>query len=223
MYSEYEHITFTNFDRLEGVDIDIDMSMIHIPNENTEDYIFLDHYKDINIHILDELGVKEAVERYICIEYDYFIKDIRQSFKNREDIINQFRVDMPRCHIYINGFRVTEYMEFVDFIEYKRIGNVETVLMLCTQAFFGLPFQIIHQHLLKLENIYISDIGKNQHSYKININTRSNGIYFNVYKTFRIFELIDGMDVDRYMVYMKLELNLDTEEPVLMNITISNV
>ena len=130
---------------------------------------------------------------------------------------------MTRCHIYINGVRVIEYTEFVDFIEYKRIGDVETVLMLCTQALFGLPFQIMHQHLLKLENIYISDIGKNQHSYKININTRDNGIYFNVYKTFRIFELIEGTDVDRYMVYMKLEFNLDTDEPVLMNMTISNV
>lgn len=92
--------------------------------------------------LLDELGAKELVERYICIEYDYFIKDIRQSFKNREDIINQFRVDMTRCCIYINGVRVIEYTEFVDFIEYKRIGDVETVLMLCTQALFGLPFQI---------------------------------------------------------------------------------
>ena len=150
MYEEFEHITFTNFDRLEGADID--MSIIHMPNENTDDYIFLDHYSNKDINILDELASINTVERYIYIDYDFFIKDIRKSFKNREDIINQFSLDMPRCSIYINGIKVMKYQEFIDFIEYRFPSEFENILMLSTQALFGLPFQILHDYLMNMDN-----------------------------------------------------------------------
>ena len=201
--------------------------------QEDDDYVFLEKLDNTNkkeINIINEINLlnkndKDYVEQYVCIDFNYFINDVTNSFKDKEDIEQQFKVDMPRCEIFINNHQITSPQIAIDFLNFNFNKNITSkVTMLTTQAFLGLPFQIIFKQVAEMKAYHLAEISsgeKDKRPYRISINITDNDINFKTYKEFRIFKLVNGQDITIYKVYIKIEFSINKEDIILMNIKIS--
>lgn len=204
-------------------DIDLNMSIINYKNnlENNE-YIFLEKFEENNdndIFLHDELNNEQS----ICIDFNYYINDIFKSFKEIKDIEKQFRLDIPRCRIYINNHKINSPEIIIDFLNFNFNTEItQKVMMLTTQAFLGLPFTFLYNQLYKLNIKYnLSELNSDDPSklpYRISINISDNDIYFKCYKEFRVFKFENDTDKTIYKLYLKIEFNINDEDYILMTI-----
>ena len=224
----YDLVNFTNYDIPNN--IDLNMSIINWGGENNKDnFIFLDKLdtKCINISndlkLLDEVKHKNIVEQYIYVDFDYFIKDIKNTFSDENDIINQFNVDLVRCKVYLNKHLVTNPAEINQYLNYKFSKKVAlNIMMLTTQALLGLPFQIIFNNISN--NYHLTELDSNsteKKPYRISIKMDNNNIQFKAYKEFRIFKIINSNPINLFKVYIKLDFDLKTAESLLINVKIT--
>ena len=174
---------------------------------------------DCEYIIIDDIYNKKKIidksERYICINLDYFIDDIKKGFQNDFEIRKQFKVDLPRSHIYLNNIHIDCYNNFLFYLENTfDVKLTNTILMLSTQALLALPLQILYTYLD--ENQYVAEL-KNKSHYIISIKIDKDGlIIINCSKMLRIIKLIDGIDITIYKVEINLEINI-LENGVLLH------
>jgi len=206
---------------------ELDMSIMRgNSSEDIDDYILLDFIDSYSIDLGNEIRLLEGldnnkfIERYVCIDFNYFLKDIKQGFRDEADITNQFKLDLPRCTVYLNKHLVSSPDEAIEFLNFKFSKDTAIdIMMLVTQALLGLPFNIIFNGITNEREFHLSEISSNnKKGYRLNIDLTDNNIDFKVYKEFRIFELIDDVDIDRFKIYIKLEFSLIRKEEMLMNI-----
>ena len=230
---DFNWIDFKNFDLPNN--IDLNMTVFNVSNNTTEDdFVFLDIIDEDSINLIDsiklleELKNKNFVEQCICVNFDFFIKDIKKSFKGEKDIRSQFEVDMPRCNIYLNNHHIDSYNTIVDFLDYRFNNDIVIdIMMLTTQAMLGLPFQILHNSINSNDEYYMAEISSgdaDKRSYIISVELTDDNINFKAYKEFRIFRIINGEDVTIYKVYIKIEFSLlHSKEYILLNVKTTKV
>lgn len=210
----------------------LNMSVINIkPNDDDFDFIFLDILKTDNINlsndlkILDETEKKGYVEQVICVDLEYFLEDIKKSFKNKS-IKDQFDVDLPRCSVYLNKYHITDTKKVYKFLKNKFSDKiVDDIMMLTTQALLGLPFQLIFNSIDN-ERFILAEIEakKNQkRPYRVRIDLDNNSIRFKAYKELRIFEFDkNSIPINRFKVHIKLDFDIKSMENLLINIRTVN-
>ena len=224
----YDLIEFTNYDIPNNVDLS--MSIIKWGGEkNEENFIFLDKldtkYINIsgNLKLLDEVKTQNFIEQYVYVDFDFFIKDIKQTFKNENEIRNQFNVDLVRCKVYLNKHLISDPDEVRNFLDFKYSKDVaNNIMMLTTQALLGLPFQIIFNNIS--EKYHLAELdsnSKDKRPYRISINIDDKNIEFKAYKEFRIFSIINSNPINLFKVYVKLDFDLKTAKTLLINIKIT--
>ena len=206
--------------------IDLNMTIINSYNiENFDDYVFIENIdNNINnntINIQKDMN-NDIMEQCIFINYDYYVNDIKNSFKNMNDIEKQFRIDIPRSNIFINNHKIISPQIIIDYLNFNFNSNItKKIMMLTTQAFLALPFQLTFNQLYNLDNYHLAEIEYDDNTkqpYRISINILDNDINFKSYKEFRIFRLDNDISINIYKVYIKIEFTLNNEENILMNI-----
>ena len=94
-------------------------------------------------------------------------------------------------------------------------------MMLTTQAFLALPFQLTFNQLYNLDNYHLAELeydDDTKQPYRISINISDNDINFKSYKEFRIFKLENDISINKYKIFIKIEFTLNNENNILMNI-----
>lgn len=204
MIINYEYIDLKKYDKYTLKDIDLSYDC---------EYIIIDD-------IYNKKKIIDKSDRYICINLDYFIDDIKKGFQNDFEIRKQFKVDLPRSHIYLNNIHIDCYNNFLFYLENTfDVKLINTILMLSTQALLALPLQILYTYLD--ENQYVAEL-KNKSHYVISIKIDKDGlIIINCSKMLRIIKLIDGIDITIYKVEINLEINI-LENGVLLHFKFNN-
>jgi len=208
----------------------LNMSIINIkPNDNIDDFVFIDilntNNNNINlsndIKILDETIKKGYVEQIICVDLNYFLQDIKNSFKNNS-IKYQFEVDLPRCNVYLNKYLIKDTQKVYKFLKNKYSDKiVNNIMMLTTQALLGLPFQLIFNNIDNEQYILAEIEAKSnkKQPYRVRIDLEKESIQFKAYKELRIFEFDnDSEPINRFKVFIKLEFDIKSKENLLINI-----
>ena len=73
-----------------------------------DDYIFYSKIDETTLHftdkinILEEMQHRDSYEHNICLDYNFFLNDIKNSYKDNDSIRHQFSVDLERCDVYLN-------------------------------------------------------------------------------------------------------------------------
>jgi hypothetical protein len=205
----------------------IDLNMSIIQNTKEDDYIFYSkidektlHFTD-KINILEEMQNRDSYEHNVCLDYNFFLNDIKNSYKDNDSIRHQFSVDLERCDVYLNRHIVKDKKKIINYLDNKYSDDlVVKIMMLTTQALLGLPFQIIFNNII-INDYYLAENNNNKESYKIVINTQDNAIKFKAYKEFRIFKLNGAECQNLYKVFIKLDFSLEDKSYVLFNIKIN--
>ena len=208
----------------------LNMSIINIkPNDNIDDFVFIDilntNNNNINlsndIKILDETIKKGYVEQIICVDLNYFLQDIKNSFKNNS-IKYQFEVDLPRCNVYLNKYLIKDTQKVYKFLKNKYSDKiVNNIMMLTTQALLGLPFQLIFNNINNEQYILAEIEAKSnkKQPYRVRIDLEKESIQFKAYKELRIFEFDNNSEpINRFKVFIKLEFDIKSKENLLINI-----
>lgn len=213
--------------------IDLNMTVYedNIKNKDIDkDYVYLEKIDEIKkINVINEIDLinkekGESIEQYICIDYNYYINDVLNSFKSEDDIKKQFMLDIPRCKVYINNHIIDSPEILVDYLNLNFTKKITLkVMMLTTQAFLGLPFSIIFDQLQDISTYYLSEIENSEienskRCYRICLTIKNDKINFNTYKEFRIFKMEDDIDKTLYRVCIKISFELNNENLVLLNV-----
>lgn len=203
MIINYEYIDLKKYDKYTLKDIDLSYDC---------EYIIIDD-------IYNKKKIIDKSDRYICINFEYFIDDIKKGFQNDFEIRKQFKVDLPRSHIYLNNIHIDCYNNFLFYLENTfDVKLTNTILMLSTQALLALPLQILYTYLD--ENQHVAEL-KNKSHYVISIKIDKDGLIINCSKMLRIIKLIDGIDITIYKVEINFEINI-LENGVLLHFKFNN-
>lgn len=113
--------------------------------------------------VFKEIYEDENLEnKYIEILFDKreYLDKIRESFKGA-DVNHQFKIDCSRSKIKYNGRKVHVLDDFIAKL-YKTYyySQIKDILMVCTQASFGFPFEILHGCLDEY-NLHIGECSEN--------------------------------------------------------------
>lgn len=205
----------------------IDLNMSIIQNTKEDDYIFYSKIDETTLHftdkinILEEMQNRDSYEHNVCLDYNFFLNDIKNSYKDNDSIRHQFSVDLERCDVYLNKHIVKDTKKIINYLDKKYSDDlVLKIMMLTTQALLGLPFQIIFNNII-INDYYLAETNNNRESYKIVINTLDDAIKFKAYKQFRIFKLNNDECQNLYKVFIKLDFSLEDKSYVLFNIKIN--
>jgi len=190
-----------------------------IDKEIEEDYDnidFLNLNEKLNIsnnslHIIN--GYNFLKEKNILIYTPDFINDLKRSY-TEYSVEKQFLMDLRRCHLFINYNRAVNPDEAQNYLEWKYNEEMKNkVLLSCTQAIMGMPFQIL-QKLFSSMNLYVSEYSeKNINNLQIFLNAYEDKINIFVKKRLRVFYIDKELDdINKYLVDTIIDYNLYMDE-----------
>ena len=146
---------------------------------------------------------------------------MKHSFKSKEKIINQFKLDCFRSEFYCNGNYIKDSDQLIHYLKNKceilNKPNIFTdILMFCTQTSLAIPYQLIKESLNKDEIIYfLSELPQTKYydklrKYKINFEIKEN-VSFNIEKMLRVFKLDNSNDKTVSIVTISLDFDFDNK------------
>ena len=133
---------------------------------------------------------------------------ISQYYKNSYHIQNQFLLDMSRSTIYFNKKKINNIIKLDDYLVYTLKDIYLPMITLCTQSLFAIILQKLYPNLEK--HTYIGELSKDDiYSKSQHIHFKSVGVYLqcHIYKTLRIFSVIDGIDYTQHII--KIHIVID--------------
>ena len=179
------------------------------------DYIIIDT-EDIYKYIPDN------IENIILLDFNKYWKTIIQSYRDDNDIWNQFKMDIVRSKFNINHCPITDpyiIKQFLDNCFHSYIVN--DILMVCTQVLMGSPYELISTTILPY-NWYLGELGLNSELDKqmtIDLTINPYELSIRGKKKLRIFRLNDDyIDETLYIVDINLEIDLLNKNKVLIKI-----
>ena len=165
----------------------------------------------------------------VYIDHKYFYNDIKKSYKDNNNVYEQFQMDFNRNRFYLNNNLLENKKDFNNNFEYKfeNKNKILQIMMLSTQAIMGLPFQILHNSVFKKKNLFVSELSANTEIYKgfcISINIIDDKVVFSSKKYLRIFKLSKiHNDQTTYIIKVKLDYELDDKKDVIMKLRMNKI
>ena len=130
---------------------------------------------------------------------EYFT-DMLASYHNAwEDIWYQFLIDFPRITVYLDDQLVENAPDF-----YVACGLNKTMVMLCTQAAFYLPFTVVSSMYNRVDECMVTDCTLEGSVVRI-----QSGGTIELSQLFALKDLSDFTDL--YHIQIRVELNLRDE------------
>ena len=184
------------------------------------DYIFIEHK-----NTLDYIKEKDNLEKIIILDFNKFWDSIEKSFRDSDDILTQFSVDILRCNFFINKCPINNSSQvklYLDRIFHWK--QVNEILMLCTQVLMGTPYEIISRSILDfnwyLSELSLIDVEENaQKQMNINLIINDHEIKIVGEKKLRIFKLDDNsIDINLFLVNISIEVDLLNKNKLLVKV-----
>ena len=183
---------------------------------NNNEYII------INKNKLDNTNEKEYI---ILLDYNKYINKIYESFnKNntdiKENIIEQFNNDYPRCIFKINNKiekKIDIFIDYFEFILYQNNEELSDFLMLCNQAVMGSPLELLYK-TIKKKNMYIGELKTKEKTNLIfNILSNKNELTFQITKILRIFYINkSGIDETKKIIEIIINIPFYSKEKIII-------
>ena len=183
--------------------------------DDSDNYILIDNiYEDNSINYMNN----NIYERILLLDYDKYWNDIYKSYKNDEDIWNQFQMDIIRCKYYINYCPINNPIKIKQYLyslfDYQTVNDI---LMISTQVLMGTPYEIISNSINKFD-WYFSEIGIRDSLDKqmsINLFIDYNKINISAKKKMRIFKFDENI-VDNTLYYVDIHFNIDMINKIVL-------
>jgi hypothetical protein len=164
-------------------------------------YILISNNED-NIYNIDSNYIYKHV---ILLDFNKIIDDVKTSFRNDNNIIEQFILDCKRSNILINNEKYN-YKILNKYIRERIDIKYYTNYLICfTQALLSIPYSILVNSTSK----YVGELNTNE---KDGI-----GDYFNIvvndnqvkiYKLLRVFSILND-DNDKTAYYIKISIKFE--------------
>ena len=128
-------------------------------------------------------------------------------------------MDLHRCHLFINYTRAINPEEAKNYLEWKYDEEMKNrILLSCTQAIMGMPFQIL-QKLFSSLNLYVSECSNPHNNQKNNLqiflNAYEDKINIFVKKRLRVFYIDKELDdINKYIVDTIIDFNLYKDQNI---------
>jgi hypothetical protein len=220
---DYEIINFKNYDIILNK-IYSDEEVIFDNNEFTIINNISNIDNNSSINILKEMKIRKKLEHNLFINKQFFINDAKSSYKNNEKIFKQFKLDLPRCDIYINNHKLNDPEYFKYYLENKFNKNkVYNILILCTQTSLTLPFIFIKQNIDNQDFHLINKSKNNDRNYKINIIIKDNDVSIIINKDLYIAKINKKLNKIFYKVSVKVDISLDKNNLVSICYIVSKI
>jgi hypothetical protein len=212
--NEFEIIDFTKYDNHKKIK--------EIKFRKTNCYIIPCTINKKNKKLSQHFVEGELIESNITVDLKFWLKDIKNSYKDNTAISKQFLVDFDRCLFFCNGHEVKQPDSFLDYLHLKcKPKQIKKILMLCSQTSFGLPYELIQNSLFEnsKQEYFLAEVAYNNklyyHKYRIYFTIKDDDIQFTICKYLRIFKLIDTNDYTVAIVEMFVHFNLKNKNVIL--------
>ena len=132
----------------------IDLNMSIIQNTKEDDYIFYSKIDETTLHftdkinILEEMQNRDSYEHNVCLDYNFFLNDIKKSYKDNDSIRHQFSVDLERCDVYLNKHIVKDRKKIINYLDKNFKGNKNFKKIVETSAFCSEDNNIINDNYI---------------------------------------------------------------------------
>lgn len=200
----YYIIDFKNYDT--NKDINSEDNNYIIFNNNIYDivdnkkYIIFnnksENFKDISYN---DIINNELNFFYYLINSSKYLNELKKSFKDNNNLLNQVNIDFNRSNIFFNNISIKNINHYYNYLEYKNYTSIvnneciNIIHRLSTQSVIGEIFELI-QNKISAYNLFLaSGISKNK-SLFINFNFYDKYFSFDVKKKFRIFTFNNNQD-----------------------------
>tara|TARA_B110000037_G_C16884591_1_gene409517 strand:- start:21 stop:656 length:636 start_codon:yes stop_codon:yes gene_type:complete len=194
----------------------VDIKNDYIIIEPVNYYTFIDNINNFNNLIKGFYLNGKEYERIIYYDISKWLSNLKNSFKNRQDIWKQYLKDSNRCIIKINNKRFTNFKKINDYLYiYKKIKQ-NYILIILTQAILASPFILLHNNIKSYNtNLFLSEISElDIKRFNLNKNIlydcifKKNIINIKIIKYLRIFDFKDGFDKTICIIKIYIEFNL---------------
>ncbi len=233
--NDYILIHFKNYD-IEGIE---EIELTPVEHKINKDNLLLNEkeskldYKKRNVPTsgfikIERVNYQKKIKNFLLfdnfiipISFSTFYSDIFNTYKNNEQILHQFCIDIKRVKYIINGNNITDSETILDYFKYKFNRNIPslfgpnekmlyTILLLCTQSVVALPLEILQINIIdKLYYIFeLDDEEEKEKELVINIQILNNVVHFLIVKNLKIVEFINNEPIDKFYINMRLELEL---------------
>lgn len=154
----------------------------------------------------------------IClIEKECFLNEMYKLFRNEHDLDRQFRVDFDRSNFisnyYVYGENGNDIQNVLKYYGHDNLIKITKIM--CTQAVFGYIYEkIVFELFEKKPDLYLGEQSKdinNDKRVKIKLFCDKNNVNLMIKKPLRLFKVSDNNDETIYNVYIKIEIDLLTE------------
>lgn len=178
-------------------------------------YILISNNEN-NINNIDSKYIHKSI---ILLNFKNTLNDIKKSFRDDRNIIEQFIIDCKRSNILINNY-IQDYKHLNKYIrKYINLDYYHEFLICFTQALLSIPYIILSNSTNKI-------VGE------LNYNERKKfGDYYNIvihnykvkiYKLLRIFNITDNGDYTLYYIKVSMKFEFNNPENIIMNFKIIN-
>ena len=155
-------------------------------NNKNNDFIIVDLFDNCKRN--DKLNPDEKIERIIYFDFNNWLTDMYNSFKDNYDIEKQFILDYNRSVLFLNGNVIDTSKDFLDYIYIYHQKYYYKILMCCTQTIMAIPFEIIQNELE--ENNYLAEYKLKKNLYISVISDKKNNKII-LRKEMRIIKIIN--------------------------------
>jgi hypothetical protein len=214
---DFEMVNYTNYDKKKEYN--------KIYTENNDTFLTVNIFNQLTNKLNDSFIEGDTIEKVIHFDFKKWLKDMKQSFKDYDNIINQFKIDCYRSEFYCNGNYIKDSDELIHYLKNKctdlsQEGFFTNILMFCTQTSLAIPYQIIKDSLNKDDIIYyLSELPHTKdydllRKYKINFEIKEK-VSFKIEKRLRVFKLENSNDKTVSIVTISLDFNFDNKYVIL--------
>ena len=212
--TEFVYVNFTNYDK---INTDNSINIDETLNNNEDKLIILDKPSGINKRLSNLLNyTNEESIRVIPLDYKEFIKDIKNSYKKKQDAFEQLAKDIPRMKLFLNNHLIKDINKMNDYLCSKFTQNKVTLIqMISTQVIMAIPCEIIQRSIMEYNNHFISELNKFEDYDKnlfVNIDVDDDdNVSIIGQKILRIAEISNNEINTKYILKISIEVQFNNE------------
>jgi hypothetical protein len=176
-----------------------------------DDFVMISDISDIDIYSAETFN--------IAIPYQAYFTDLLNSFKDNDDIKQQFLVDVPRTTVYLNGGQIDDSKRLYDILNQKYTSDktlLKNLLAVCTQASLGLIIESLHNKLID-KNVFIMDISRKwNQKYKVKINTDQDELTIQILKNMRLVRFLEDRQKTDRIITLNIQISMKPKEDIFI-------
>jgi len=170
---------------------------------------------DNNDSVIIEKVMDDGYEKYMIIDKNKYINDVKKFMKNRKTIFRNFYSDMPRSNLTINGKIYISPKKALDELKKVPSDLYNSVVCMTTASTLGYVFELIYKYYNDYDNFHLTD-GVKDSTLHISVNT-DNEIPIIIKKKLSIINVINGNKVEKGQIDIKIILDINSDNNAIIS------